>query len=290
VNGWLFRAAGKLHRLNIEPEKIEAMLREATHNSGGGDVKADAISAAVRNSAPSALQSHASYHHWANPNYRQMEWIAVRGLRLSQVVSESPVAPSEANRAEEIIDALFPGEALLCAGASISRVRTALREEWRGHIAQQQFIVPSPMSQPTGVTAQGKTSARSFDNTGPRRFLVVEFDFTELAKLPSAAAMLGRLRDAGITITDLCAALHAHLADFRPLALILQSGEDSLHGWYPCRGDDTILKFMRYATSLGANPATWTPCELVRIPDGTHDNGTRQRVLYFNPAVIGGSK
>ena len=103
--------------------------------------------------------------------------------------------------------------------------------------------------------------------------------------------MLGRLAAQGITTLDLCAAIHAELANVRPLALVVHSGGKSLHGWYPCIGEkeeETMHRFMRFAVSLGADPATWTPVQWVRMPDGIRDNGQRQRILYFNPAVLNG--
>lgn len=47
-----------------------------------------------------------------------------------------------------------------------------------------------------------------------------------------------------------------------------------------------MLPFMRYAISIGADPATWTRSQFVRMPDGTRDNGKLQRVHFFNPEVL----
>ena len=75
-------------------------------------------------------------------------------------------------------------------------------------------------------------------------------------------------------------------------ALVVHSGGKSLHGWFYCAGqpEEELRKFMRYAVSLGADPATWTRCQLVRLPGGLRDNGQRQTVLFCNPAVLGGAK
>ena len=44
---------------------------------------------------------------------------------------------------------------------------------------------------------------------------------------------------------------------------------------------------MRYAVSLGADPATWTRCQFVRMPDGLRPRAgawpVRQQVFHFNP-------
>jgi hypothetical protein len=43
---------------------------------------------------------------------------------------------------------------------------------------------------------------------------------------------------------------------------------------------------MRYAVSLGADAATWTRSQFVRMPDGLRENGNRQVVYFFNPEVM----
>src|SRR5215207_6125672 len=75
---------------------------------------------------------------------------------------------------EEIIDHLFPDNPLLCCGESKSKFATQPREDWRGKLASQQLVVPSPMIALTGLTQDGKKSAHSLANTGARRYLVVE--------------------------------------------------------------------------------------------------------------------
>jgi hypothetical protein len=150
------------------------------------------------------------------------------------------------------------------------------------------------MTKRKGRTQDGTLSPRSLENVGPRKFTVIEFDFVERdenGRHTLAAPMLQRLAAQGVSVLDLCAALHAELAAIRPLALVVHSGGKSLHGWYPCDGDaeeDNMHRFMRFAVSLGADPATWTKIQLVRMPDGIRENGKRQRVLYFNPAVLNG--
>jgi hypothetical protein len=291
VNRWLFGAAYKLHRLKLDADQIEDLLEEATADCGRA-IRNDEISRAVKNSALGAKLR--PYRKWPARNYEQIEAIASGGLSTNDLEESSPFRLGGNCYSEEIADALFPGNPLVCAGRSLTRAFTKCREEWRGSLARQQFIVPSPMSKLTGITMEGTTSARSLDNTGPRRFLVVEFDFTErddLGRDTSAAPVLRRLAEQGRGVSDLCAALHARLADFRPLALVLHSGGKSLHGWYPVRDtdEDVMLRFMRFAVSLGADPATWTRAQFVRMPDGTRDNGMRQRVLYYNPRLLDGS-
>jgi hypothetical protein len=83
---------------------------------------------------------------------------------------------------------------------------------------------------------------------------------------------------------DAQAALLLHLATFAPMVLVVHSGGKSLHGWFFAagRGEDVVRKFFAYAVSLGADPATWTRSQFVRMPDGTRDNGARQTVYFLN--------
>ena len=109
----------------------------------------------------------------------------------------------------------------------------------------------------TGRTQDGKESEHTLENTGPRRFLVIEQD---------RARLMNRRR------------FLLHLAERAPLALAVHSGSKSLHGWFFCQGqsEERLRAFMRYAVTLGADRATWTRSQFVRMPDGTRDNGSRQ--------------
>jgi hypothetical protein len=110
---------------------------------------------------------------------------------------------------EALIDALFPGNPLLCCGKNNSKFNTCFRKEWRGKLAALQLIVPSPMTARTGRTQESKQSAHTLESTGSRRFLVIE-------------------QDKG-TIDDQAAVL-LHLAGRAPLALGVHSGSKSIHG------------------------------------------------------------
>jgi hypothetical protein len=129
------------------------------------------------------------------------------------------------------------------------------------------LIVPSPMTARIGLTQDGKESAHALEITGARRFLVIE-------------------QDSGTV--DVQAAVLLHLADWAPLALAVHSGSKSIHGWFYCAGqpEEKLQSFMRYAVSLGADSATWTRSQFVRMPGGARDNGKRQTIFFFNPGVL----
>jgi hypothetical protein len=235
---------------------------------------------------------------WPEALPEQIESIIEQGAGLADLWERSPAhVEGETGQAETVIDRLFPRNSLLCCGRSQSEFDTKPCAEWRGQLAQLQFIVPSPMTARLGrkkspQSGQNPMSAHTLDNTGPRRFLVVECDFSLYARdgrtETKLAPWLRRQAQSGTTIADICAAVLLHLAQHAPLVLAVHSGGKSLHGWFYCAGqpEEKLLRFMRYAVSLGADPATWTRSQFVRMPEGTRDNGQRQTVYFFNPQLV----
>jgi hypothetical protein len=273
VHNWMFRLARQLHA-HMPANEIIILIKSKLANCGRR-VPDREIVQAVQHALACAWQPNyqqlvtsPTKPNWPDINEAKRAEIIRNGSGLADLWEASP-ARIEDNRAhtEEIIDQLFPGDPLLCCGQSNSSFETKSRSEWREQLSSLPLIVPSPMTARTGLTKEGRESAHSLSNTGPRRFLICEFD-------------------AGTT--DDHAALLAHLSDFGPLVLAVHSGGKSLHGWFYCAGqpEEKLQRFMRYAVSLGADRATWTRSQFVRMPDGTRDNGNRQTVFYFNPGVI----
>jgi hypothetical protein len=278
VHKWLYSVARQLHTHRTR-EEIIALLTTATTGCGRS-VPQREIAAAVDDAQKTAWQptgkagvfTPAPTATWPEVNQAARLEIVKDGGGLADLWELSPVRLEDnTQHTDEIIDRLFPGNSLLCCGASSYAFDTRPREDWRGELANLQLIVPSPMSKPTGLTKDGKESAHSLDNTGPRRFLVCEFD---QGTPDEHAALL----------------LHfASRAPLRaPLVLAVHSGGKSLHGWFYCAGqsEDRLRRFMEYAVSLGADSATWTRSQFVRMPDGTRDNGKRQTVYFFNPRPL----
>ncbi len=219
-------------------------------------------------------------------NFEVIEAVTEAGNGLVDLWEASPIClDSNSPMTDEVIDILFPGNPLLCCGWSRHRFDTRPRIHWH-KLQGLQFIVPNPMTALRGLTKARKLSAHALSNTGLRRFLVVEFDFDQNHST-EAARLLTRLQTEGLDVRDLCAALLLHLAERAPLALAVYSGGKSIHGWFWAAGQSeaTLSRFTRYAESLGADPATWTRSQFVRMPDGLRDNGSRQTVYFFNPEV-----
>jgi len=208
--------------------------------------------------------------NWPSKNEEQREAITGNGAGLAELWESSPIRfDDDAPHTEEVIDLLFPDNPLLCTGSAPYKFGTKTREEWRGKLASMQLIVPSPMTERVGITKSGKKSAHSLDNTGPRKFLVIEFDEGTY---------------------DEHAAILIHLAKQAPLVMALMSGNKSLHGWfYVERSPEKLqLSFMRYAVSLGADPQLWIRSQFARIPDGFRvDKEKLQSVIYLNLANLG---
>jgi hypothetical protein len=269
LNLWFYRMARVLHAFRSADE-IVALLQAAT---AGELVKHGEIERAVERSHETAWQPGQSsapilVPKWPAVNREQREAIVDVGGGLVDIWEASQVRLEDNDpRTEEIIDQVFPGNPLLCVGQSNADFATKPREEWRGQLSKMQLIVPSPMTARTGITQEGKESEHCLANTGRRRFLVIE-------------------QDSGTA--DDQAAILLHLAVDRPLVLAVHSGGKSLHGWFYCHGqsEDRLRRFMRYAVSLGADHATWTRCQFVRMPGGRRENGKRQAVYFFNPKAV----
>jgi hypothetical protein len=278
VHGWVFHAACCAVEAGLPDEdaihEIESMM---TREAKGAEIE-DALVAARGDRRPSSPR-------WSPRNQVAIAAIAAQGPSLVELVSLSPehIGFDGPSRTEEIVDLLFPSNPWLCVGRSTYRFNTMRREQWRGHLGDRSLIVPSPMSAERGRTKQGKLSHHTEENTGPRRFIIIEFDRGSL---------------------DQQAALLWHLATYAPLAMVVFSGSKSCHGWFFCAGqpEGKLQRFFDYAHSFGADDAMWSRFQFARLPDGRRSDGKtgdalkavgienvpagRQAVLYFNPSVI----
>jgi hypothetical protein len=208
---------------------------------------------------------------WPARDLETVERVTAGGPDLYELWESSPVRFDDADaHTEAIVDALFPGNPLLCVGLTDYKFWTQDRESFRGRLPDLQFIVSNPMTALLGHRIEdGQLSAHTLENTGPRRFLVIEFD---QGSADEQAALLDYLSRRG------------------PLVLVVHSGGKSLHGWFYCvdSPDETLRRFMVLARRLGADLATWrNRSQFVRMPDGRRaPSGNRQTVFYFNPESL----
>lgn len=277
VHSWLFAEACRCARQGMSKAEAESALQSrmtrppSPKTEVGDSVKAayrevevaDRPWCGVMDNRPEPAP------RWPSPNDEQREAAAANHGGLNDLWELSPLRlEGEQNRAEEIADVIFPADSLLCCGLSCKVFDTLPRDAWRGRLAEQQFIVSSPMLTRYGQRKKdGELSAHTINNTGKRRFLIVEQD--------SGSA-------------DLQAGVLMHLSESAPLVLAVMSGGKSVHGWFFCEGrnEDSLRLWFSKAVALGADPKLWTRSQFTRMPDGTRDNGERQAPIYFNPSIL----
>jgi hypothetical protein len=149
------------------------------------------------------------------------------------------------------------------------------------------------MTKVTGTTKDGHRSEHTLESTGPRTWLVCEFDFSKFARdgvTPTPwKPLLESWENAGISIADACSALLWELGTLAPLVLVVSSGGKSLYGWFKVAGasESQLIEFSRTAMRLGACSSTLNnPSQFVRIPDGLRDNGARQLIWYLKRSLL----
>lgn len=175
------------------------------------------------------------------------------------------------------IKALYAPTDLVCVAMSSDSHLTLPRDTIAAadNLGDVEYINPSPMVKPFGRTQErtpqfpeGKESAHCLDNTGPKRYQVIEFDF---GPPHEHAAILW------------------HLGSKLPLVLIVYSGGKSMHGWFVVSGvpEEVVIEFFNEAVNLGADPKMWSRCQFSRMPCGTNNKTQRQQtVTLFNPDFL----
>lgn len=275
VHNWLIRVAVRLHRFFDDKGDIARIMRRYSSECGR-DVEREIWTAIVDGERWLTSQQGVpdggtapKARAWPERDEQLCAAVVQTGFSLNQLMAKSPVDVQERSlRAEEVLEKLFPDDPLICVGWDQRRFRTDRLTQCRPLLSRMQFIVPSPMSALLGERKSGGLSAHTLANTGPRSFLVIEFDGSPI---------------------DEQAAILWHLAQNERLVLVVHSGGKSIHGWFNVKGkDEDLLKnnFMDYAVRLGADPQTWKRCQFVRMPGGMRDSGKRQEVLYFNPTEL----
>lgn len=286
VHQWIFRMALKLYRCSKLSDDDRAALLFWAVRGCGRTVSDREIDDAIRNSKrfadgapqPRKAARRAEGAHkagrtgWPDLSVElREEALASSPFGVAELRQRSPATTGQTHQDSGwYVEQLFPGDPLLCIGASPAKCGTmplsAIKRRYK--LGAHALIVPSPMSALSGTNQEGKRSLRCLDNTGPRRFVVTEFDRGTL---------------------DEHASLILHLKAFGPLVMVLWSGSKSLHAWWDADGvpEEELRRFFRYAVALGADPATWTRCQLVRLPEGwREDKATRQAVYYFDPGGL----
>jgi hypothetical protein len=274
-----------LKRQGSDAQTAEQLISAAVQGCGR-EVPGHEIQPSVQNAWNTKARIYGP--RWPKPNNSRIQSIALNGPNLTELARRSP-EQIDISRTDWLIDQLFPGEAtLLCVGEGLSNAVTRRKVAFRGGFINYQFIVPNRMTGAIGTTQTGRKTQRCLNNTSEREFLVVESDPPRWEDLPpeeqrrfaAKEQYIGAKKDEAAAVLWKLAGLSPAV----PLVLVVDSGGKSLHGWFYVGGvtERTAKLFFAQAINLGADPATWTRCQFVRMPNGLRDNGNRQSVLYFS--------
>ena len=285
VNNWTIRVAHKLRRDGYNASEANEIIHERTSRSDNFVAEAE-ISRAIetvykKRSRPNAANMKPK---WPQTSSNTINEILAKPMSLEEFNASSPSDLAVDTR--EALDILFPGNPLLCLGSRNDRVMTRLKSDWNKDVFRKQLIVPNTMSAKEGMTQTGRLSSRCLDNTGPRRFLVMEQDPPRWKDLEESAKEINVSEEA-YQATQLAnqGTILYHLNQFMPLACAVFSGNRSLHGWFYVEDvpEAERIRFFRYCIQLGADPAMWTKCQLTRLPGGYRTPGSQhQKIHYLN--------
>jgi hypothetical protein len=165
---------------------------------------------------------------------------------------------------------LFCIDALnLCVTRIAKRPYFVIRplSEWKtSELAEFGYMVPSPMFK----AGEGFSGIKNDCNTSKRMYQIIEFDSGTLEEQWYLLGYLEETQD-------------------MPLAMVVFSGNKSLHGFFACYHLDEyeIRTFFLAATKLGADRSHRIPSQLCRVPQGwNYKTKQRQDVLYWNQEII----
>jgi hypothetical protein len=295
VSHYLLKVANLL-RHYFEFEEARELLHEATRNCGRR-VSADEINRALQKAygTTSATPEQERPPRYS-PDVNEIEQIVAERIgsrsKLAELEESSPVPIPQTG--DQAMRMLFRASSLLCVGVRPEYPLTRPIEHLN-NLERFQFVVPSPMSAQFTIDEDGREHERTNANTGPRRFIVCDFDIKPADRNgnPSIySELIKRWEAHQVTIQDGCAALIEYLAEHGPLVMVVFSGNVSLQAWFYCEGEDEsshspFRAFFEDAVILGADPAGWTKSQFFRMPGGTRRDTRRgQTIHFFNPERI----
>lgn len=265
---WLPQVAGGLRHL-LSADQCFRFLRRCcdefvVHRAVPDDEIEDAVEFAYAGRAVARLNFGRQPVDWPKPNPALIAKVLAEVPPCFDADHDTGLSPTD------VLPRLFrPGD-LVCSGRNKERAMIRPLEETIADAAWLQFIGVNPMRDLAAINFRGKPSVRCQNNTGLRRYLVVESDDRSLSK-PQQARLL------------------TQLARFVPLVLVVDSGGSSLHGWFRVDRLNTRdqVRFFCVACLLGADPSRWDICGWLRMPGGLRVvegvPAVRQRILHFNP-------
>lgn len=267
----IFRAAILMMEAGHDPQTTFNFLREAAARVTDRQVPDREIESAIVYASNRIKGGGTNNPRWPKfePLYRN-EIVGKYGDLLPRLAENSKTLSQDP---AFYIKALYAPTDLVCVAMSSDSHLTLPRDTVAAaeNLGDVEYINPSPMVKPFGRTQErtpqfpeGKESAHCLDNTGPKKYQVIEFDF---GPPHEHAAILW------------------HLGSRLRLVLIVYSGGKSMHGWFNVASvpDQIVTDFFTEAVHLGADPKMWSRCQFSRMPCGTnHKTQRQQTVTFFN--------
>ena len=271
VHPWTLSTARKCRNLGFSRDSAESLIKAFEPSlRDGREFKYNEVENAVNKAFSTDLKAEAPK---ASDPISQVQWDPLMTSQIHEQVAKTPddwraislPNPDKHTPKEVLGITMKPApETLICVGYKngdygFKRI-TKEFQEFKS-LENLSYVIPAYMTARSGMTKSGKTSAGAKSNTGERLFNVVDLDDPPPEEHSSILWELSKHREP---------------------ALVLRTGGKGLHGWFPITEDDA--NFWHAAVLLGADVRIYkNKSQLVRLPNGTRDNGERQEVLFINP-------
>jgi hypothetical protein len=207
------------------------------------------------------------------PRIPRIDWPTYNRAAIERVLATTPPAFSPRPldvTTSTLLPLLFPTGSLLCLGLQKNVALIRPLEEWLPTAELNQFIVPSPMLKPAWAE-NGKTVSRCNRNTGPRHYIIIEFDRDFLRDKMHQIQLL------------------SWLSRIIPISMAVDSAGKSIHGWF-CTHQSRLnrqVHFFAAACLLGADENMWPRAQWCRLPGGMRPREgnppARQQIIHFDP-------
>ena len=276
IHGWLYGRAQYLRKEGVSADNVYKVLREvcdkypmrdkrvvpdAEIRAAVGNAYRTVLGAPPKPAAPVAFDPVAGW-----PGDISVPRVAIDPQLVVKALAESPVAglsdiPPTSGKPSD----LFRETDMVCVGKSATEFSVGEAHIFAGNPSYQ-FIVPNPLRKAVGRTKNGGVSNHCRDCVADRRYIIVESD-AGLSHDQQVAILFWLEKTTG-----------------SPLAAVVHSCGKSIHGWFRCEGvpPDRLFAWFKYAVSVGADPRLFLPEQFVRMPGGTRENGTQQKLLYIH--------
>ena len=228
--------------------------------------------------------------NWPKLDVQRIAAATASGRGFDDLPGRSPAPLNPGHTPMHYLRALFGAtpQSFICLARDDPRTGETLQWDEIDSAARPSLVVPSLMNAREGMNQEGRVSKRCASMVTKRLYLVLETDFRSDEPGTETTPIGALLRDNPTLPTpkELSAGVAHHWLDLGwPVALVLFSGSKSVHTWVAVWANDDeaeVAQMFDYATALGADPALWTTCQLVRCPEGRREDGREQPVLYCN--------